>query len=85
MQKYVCLNCGRIWCSGGEIMVIGPVCRSKLIKIKDGMVILNIPLLKNRPDLHMVELRVSQPPTPGPLPLSYKDLNGGSGESKGFY
>jgi Zn finger protein HypA/HybF involved in hydrogenase expression len=34
--KYKCLNCGRIWRSG-EIMVICPVCRSKPIKIKDGV------------------------------------------------
>ena len=34
--KYRCLNCGRIWRSG-EIMVICPVCRSKPIKIKDGV------------------------------------------------
>ena len=34
--KYICLNCGRIWRSG-EIMVIWPVCRSKPIKIKDGI------------------------------------------------
>jgi len=34
--KYVCLNCGRIWRSG-EIMVICPICRSKPIKIKEGV------------------------------------------------
>jgi len=34
--KYKCLNCGRIWRSG-EIMVICPVCRSKPIKIKEGV------------------------------------------------
>ncbi|GAJ01107.1 unnamed protein product [marine sediment metagenome] len=34
--RYKCLNCGRIWHSG-EIMVICPVCRSKPIKIKDGV------------------------------------------------
>jgi predicted Zn-ribbon and HTH transcriptional regulator len=34
--KYKCLNCGRIWRSG-EIMVICPVCRSKGIKIRDGV------------------------------------------------
>ncbi len=34
--KYICLNCGRIWHSG-EIMVICPICRSKPIKIKDGV------------------------------------------------
>jgi len=34
--KYKCLNCGRIWHSG-EIMVICPICRSKPIKIKDGV------------------------------------------------
>jgi len=34
--KYRCLNCGRIWRSR-EIMVICPVCRSKPIKIKDGI------------------------------------------------
>lgn len=33
---YKCLNCGRIWRSG-EIMVVCPVCRSKPIKIKDGV------------------------------------------------
>ena len=33
---YKCLNCGRIWRSG-EIMVVCPVCRSKGIKIKDGV------------------------------------------------
>ena len=33
---YKCLNCGRIWRSG-EIMVICPVCRSKPIKIKEGV------------------------------------------------
>jgi len=34
--KYKCLICGRIWHSG-EIMVVCPVCRSKPIKIKDGV------------------------------------------------
>lgn len=34
--KYRCLNCGRIWRSG-EIMVVCPVCKSKPIKIKDGV------------------------------------------------
>jgi len=34
--RYRCLNCGRIWRSG-EIMVVCPVCRSKPIKIKDGV------------------------------------------------
>ena len=34
--KYKCLNCGRIWRSV-EIMVICPICRSKPIKIKDGI------------------------------------------------
>ena len=34
--KYRCLNCGRIWRSR-DIMVICPVCRSKLIRIKDGV------------------------------------------------
>ncbi|MBA7534002.1 Dihydrolipoyl dehydrogenase [subsurface metagenome] len=34
--RYKCLNCGRIWRSG-EIMVVCPVCRSKPIKIKDGV------------------------------------------------
>jgi len=34
--KYICLNCGRIWRSG-EIMVVCPVCRSKPIKIKEGV------------------------------------------------
>lgn len=34
--KYKCLICGRIWRSG-EIMVICPVCRSKPIKIKEGV------------------------------------------------
>ena len=34
--KYRCINCGRIWRSR-EIMVICPVCRSKPIKIKDGI------------------------------------------------
>jgi len=33
---YKCLNCGRIWRSG-EIMVICPVCRSKPIKIREGV------------------------------------------------
>jgi len=33
---YKCLNCGRLWRSG-EIMVVCPVCRSKPIKIKDGV------------------------------------------------
>ena len=33
---YKCLNCGRIWRSG-EIMVICPICRSKPIKIKNGV------------------------------------------------
>jgi len=33
---YKCLNCGRIWRSG-EIMVVCPVCRSKPIKIKEGV------------------------------------------------
>ena len=34
--KYKCLNCGRIWRSG-EIPAVCPVCRSKPIKIKDGV------------------------------------------------
>ncbi|MBA7708842.1 hypothetical protein ES703_117746 [subsurface metagenome] len=34
--RYICLNCGRIWRSG-EIMVICPVCRSKPVKIKEGV------------------------------------------------
>ncbi len=34
--RYKCLNCGRIWRSG-EIIVVCPVCRSKPIKIKDGI------------------------------------------------
>ena len=34
--RYKCLNCGRIWRSG-EIMVVCPICRSKPIKIKDGV------------------------------------------------
>lgn len=34
--KYKCLNCGRIWRDKG-IMVICPICRSKPIKIKDGV------------------------------------------------
>jgi len=34
--KYKFLNCGRIWCSG-DIVVVCPVCRSKPIKIKNGV------------------------------------------------
>ncbi len=34
--KYRCLNCGRIWRSR-DIMVVCPVCRSKPIRIKDGV------------------------------------------------
>ncbi|MBA7516032.1 hypothetical protein ES705_08077 [subsurface metagenome] len=34
--RYRCLNCGRIWRSG-EILVICPICRSKPIKIKEGI------------------------------------------------
>ena len=34
--RYKCLNCGRIWRSG-EIMVVCPICRSKPIKIKNGV------------------------------------------------
>lgn len=34
--KYICLNCGRIWRSG-EILVMCPVCKSKPIKIKEGV------------------------------------------------
>ena len=34
--RYKCLNCGRVWRSG-EIVVVCPVCISKLIKIKDGV------------------------------------------------
>lgn len=34
--KYRCLNCGRIW-RDKEIMIICPICRSKPIKIKDGI------------------------------------------------
>ncbi|GAI70504.1 unnamed protein product, partial [marine sediment metagenome] len=41
--------------------------------------------VKNRPGLRRVELRISHPPTPGTLLLSYKDLNGGPGESKGGF
>jgi len=33
---YKCLNCGRNWRSG-EIMVVCPVCGSKLIRIKEGV------------------------------------------------
>ncbi len=35
-SKYRCLNCGRIWRSG-DILVICPICRSKPIKIKEGV------------------------------------------------
>ena len=35
-SKYRCLNCGRIWRSG-DIIVVCPICRSKPIKIKDGV------------------------------------------------
>ena len=34
--KYKCLGCGRIWHSR-EILVVCPVCRSKGIKIKEGV------------------------------------------------
>ncbi|MBA7553890.1 hypothetical protein ES705_46494 [subsurface metagenome] len=34
--KYICLRCGRIWRSG-EILVICPICKSKPIKIKEGV------------------------------------------------
>ncbi len=34
--RYKCIICGRIWRSG-EIMVVCPVCRSKPIKLRDGV------------------------------------------------
>ncbi len=34
--RYRCLNCGRIWRSR-EIMVICPICRSKPVRIKEGV------------------------------------------------
>lgn len=34
--KYRCLNCGKIWRSG-DIVVVCPVCKSKPIKIKEGV------------------------------------------------
>jgi len=33
---YKCLNCGRIW-RNGDIMVVCPICKSKPIKIKEGV------------------------------------------------
>ncbi|MBA7534001.1 hypothetical protein ES705_26247 [subsurface metagenome] len=35
-SKYRCLNCGRVWRSGG-IIIVCPVCRSKPIKIKENV------------------------------------------------
>jgi Zn finger protein HypA/HybF involved in hydrogenase expression len=34
--KYVCLGCGITWRSG-DIMVICPVCRSKAVKVRNGV------------------------------------------------
>ena len=34
--KYVCLGCGITWRSG-RLMVICPVCRSKAVKVKNGV------------------------------------------------
>ncbi len=34
--KYRCLNCGRTWRSE-DILVVCPICRSKPIKIKEGV------------------------------------------------
>ena len=34
--KYICLNCGRVW-RDRELLVICPVCRSKAVKVKDGV------------------------------------------------
>ncbi len=34
--KYKCLGCGNVWRSG-EILIICPICRSKGIKVKEGL------------------------------------------------
>jgi len=34
--RYRCLNCGIIW-RNREIMVVCPICRSKGVKIKEGV------------------------------------------------
>lgn len=76
MPKYKCKDCRAVWYGWGSGEVC-PKCGGKL------ELSLNIPLLKNRSGLRKVELRISHPPTPGTLLLSYKDLNRGPGKSKG--
>jgi len=65
MPEYRCKECGAVWHGWGAKEK--PICKKCGGKLE--------PVLKNKPGLRKVELRVSHPPTPGDFASYLKDLN----------